>query len=80
MAIQPAPITLVRTTTVFPDEWAELPAGAIARKIQIMAFEIQEKPAAGKELFFSREELQGFIDTMVNRLVKRLMAQQEEYQ
>ena len=72
--------TLVRTTTAFPDEWAELPAGAIARKIQIMAFEIQQKPAAGKGLFFSREELQGFIDTMVNRLVKRLMDQQEEYQ
>ena len=69
---------LVRTTTDFPDEWADLPSGAIARKIRLMAYEVEGKPEDMKGLFFSKEELDGFIEKVVCKLRKKLINTKEE--
>ena len=64
--------TVVRETTTFPDYLDYLPAGAIPRKIKIMAGPADphmEKPTL---IFYSEDEYEALIQASVNQIYKRL--------
>lgn len=60
---------IVRKTTNFPDYLDFLPAGAIARKIKIMAYEPPEAVEEKKLIFLTEEEYRQFVDDTSRRIL-----------
>ena len=64
--------TIVRTTTAFPDYLDFLPAGAIPRKIKIIAVPADPTMQETDFIFYSEEEYESLIHHTVNLICERL--------
>lgn len=67
---------ILRKTRDFPDYLSLLPAGAIARKIPLMAHQVASAEKT-EMVFFTEQEIEGFISDTVQQIFSRLSDKKE---